>query len=216
VLALSNQRFAQNLDRAFQWIQAWYGEQLDEKSFDLEQTVIWRSSLTEAQVVAQYGTGQVAWYAALKEVARASVIKPCSNSVITVDYGDGPIAVEYGKRLYYLIAPTIDAAGGYINTTNLGCSFCLPGMASYSGGGLIGKILEPAAPSYADEWTQAVGAVCHEISHGLGAAVSGSFCPELPHSTPGAGSIMFEWWEFPNVTFLQSEKDAILKSSFIS
>jgi hypothetical protein len=117
-----------------------------------------------------------------------------------------------------------DILGGWIGDENLGCSFVLSGTASIPGhmGRLLGGMIDPEWPEWwANETRQAQGGVAHEIGHGLGGSCvndnnTPGNCDGLPHTEPGEGNIMFEWWDFNSGSvFNNDQKAQILSSPFI-
>lgn len=187
---------------SFEVVQDWYQSQLG-KTFNLIPAITYRSSLTEAQLIAKYPSGGGMWYDGLGAAATANNLELCSD-----------------HQFYYFVTPLDNVWGGWVGAENLGCSHVIPGTASIPNhmGRLIGGIIDPDWPEWwADEIREAQGGVAHEIGHGLGASCVESVCNGLPHATPGHNSIMYEWWTFGTTgIFLDSEKTQILKSPFIN
>ncbi len=194
------------VNSSFETVRTWYSGQLGGKTFTLAPAVLFRSSITDAQLHSQYGTGIGIWIHGVTETTVANGMHPCDP-----------------KRDYYFVTPMDNIAGGMIGSENLGCSFVLPGTQSIQShmGRMLGGVMDPGWPEWwADETREAQGGVAHEFGHGFGGECTsgnvypGGGCNGLPHST--GPSIMFAWWDFGTTgVFFDDEKTKILNSPFI-
>lgn len=193
--------YRSQVNKSFTAVQTWYEDVLG-KTFNLLPAIVYRSALTEAQLVAKYPGGGGMWYDGLAAATAANNLELCSD-----------------HRFYYFVTPLDNVWGGWVGAENLGCKHVIPGTASIQShmGRLVGGIIDPDWPEWwADEIREAQGGVAHEIGHGLGGYCSDGVCNGLPHAKPGDGSIMFEWWDFGiRAGFTDGEKPKILLSPFI-
>ena len=198
---INQANYKNQVDLSFQKVQSWYKTQLG-KTFNLLPAILYKTILTESELVIKYPNGGGMWYDGLGAATVANNLELCNS-----------------RRFYYFVTPLDNVWGGWVGAENLGCSHVIPGTASIPNhmGRLVGGIFDPNWPEWwADEIREAQGGVAHEIGHGLGAECVNNVCNGLPHSNPGDGSIMFEWWTFDaGGGFTQIEKAQILKSPFI-
>jgi hypothetical protein len=194
------------VDGSFQAVRSWYSDQLGGKTFNLQPSIVYRSSMTEQQLSDQYGTGEGVWINGIKQAAAANGMSECNS-----------------HTFYYFVTPLDNTVGGWVGAEHLGCSYVLVGTASIPShmGRLVGGIIESGWPEWwADEIREAQGGVAHEIAHGLGGYCDGpntpGNCDGMAHSEPGQNTIMFEWWNFGiDAIFNETQKAQILASPFI-
>jgi hypothetical protein len=191
-MPLSLERYADNVDRHFARVQAWFLDLLG-VTFELEQALVWRSDwipLTEDY-----------WIYTMKELA-----------------GKGVIDVDSGRRFYYFVTPLIGPLGGWVGGEWIDAKSLMPGLASIPS--YMGRLLggwNDFLPNewWADEARESMGGVAHELGHSFGAYQdAGGRWQGMPHNDSWeSDSVMLEWWLFNRgAGFTEREKEMMATS----
>lgn len=168
------------------------------KTFHVGPIAVFTSALTRDELESRYVHGNDIWKHLQREAHDLGIIDNTDD-----------------HKAHYMIVPMIAAGGGMVGSENYGADFILPGKACSSGKEaciLLG--LDPAEYGYTedmpmpwwyDEVREATGAKMHELGHVFGNGVD----EPLHHKS---GTIMFSYWDYPNIGF-DEEQMAILDGS---
>jgi len=185
----------------FEDVAAWWYEKTG-KTFRTGPIAVFTSALTRDELESRYVHGNDIWKHLQREAHDLGVIDNTDD-----------------HRAHYMIVPMIAAGGGMVGSENYGAGHILPGKAMIGGKEaciLLG--LDPADHGYVndlpmawwfDEVREATGAVAHELGHMFGNGVD----QPLPHKD---NTIMFSYWDYPNIGFDVEQIETLDGSPFLT
>lgn len=178
----------------------WWKEQTG-KTFRVGAVKVFKSARTKDQLEVEFQHPNDIWKTLQREAHEAGVIDNTDD-----------------HKAHYAIIPFIAAGGGMVGSENYGADYILPGKACTSGKEaciLLG--LDPGKygfeeympmPWWYDEVREATGAKMHELGHVFGNGVD----EPLHHKD---NTIMFAYWDYPNIGIDLEQQDILDGSPFL-